>query len=112
MTIPGFPNVPYVLTNEQQHRKALADTVNRINQGKFNATVDLTLAGSNATTTTLTDARIGGTSAVIPAMGTTAHGAACLAAGIWVTGILKGTCTVNHAANPNSDATIRFIIIG
>jgi hypothetical protein len=108
---PGFPNVPPLHSNEKEHRKQLADALNRINSGKFNATIDLTL-NANQTTTTLTDPRIFSTSAVIPAMATTANAATAIKNGIWISGAVKGSCTVNHASSANTDQTIRFVIVG
>lgn len=108
---PRFPVVANLLMNEKEHRRQIADTVNRHNQGKFNATADITL-NANATTTTLTDARIGFNSSVSPGHATTANGAAAVAAGIWISNLTKGSCTINHANSANTDQTIRFTIIG
>jgi hypothetical protein len=109
--IIGFQNVPEYLPSEQEHRRQIARRVNSLGQAKVNAYIDVTIT-KNAVTTTLTDARIGYYSAIIPAMPTTATGAGALGRGIWITNIVSGSCTINHSVSPDTDMTIRFLIIG
>lgn len=113
MSVPnlGTPPVPEASANEAEHRRRLAKTINQVIQGKINATIDVTLAAST-TTTTVNDPRIFYTSAVIPAMALTAHAALDLAAGIYVTTLLKGSCVLNHRNDAATDRTLRLLIIG
>lgn len=108
---PGFPPVPEFMSDDREHRRQIARAVNTLRQGKQNVTHDLTLT-ANAASTVMTDARIGITSAIVPAMAINADGAAALVAGIWITDIKTGSCTVNHENSSQVDRTIRFLIIG
>ncbi len=89
----------------------LVDAFNLVQKGKINAmpqsTINLT---ANATSTTLTDERIGPAS-WIWFMPTTAHGATALQ-NVYITARLKGSCTINHASSANTDQTLYPIIIG
>lgn len=109
--LPGFPAVPEAMENEREHRREIARRLNGILQAKVNAYIDVTMT-AGAATTTITDARIGITSAVFPAMAKTANGAACIAAGIWVDNQKSGSCRINHRNNAAVDQTARFLIIG
>lgn len=108
---PGFQPVPVFLPNDDEHRRMIAQAVNSILGGKVNATIDVTLTAS-AATTTLNDSRIGYYSAVIPAMAMTAHAATALAAGIYIDTMKSGSCVVHHNNTADTDKTIRFLIIG
>lgn len=107
----GTPPVPPFLPDEQEHRRQIAQRLNAVIGGKLNATLDVTLT-HDAATTTVNDPRIGYYSAVIPAMATTANGAAAMIAGIYVTGLASETCTIHHHNDAATDQTIRFVIIG
>ena len=107
----GYPPVPEFMPDDKEHRRQIARRINTLAQGKMNVTNTVTLRASQ-TTTTLTDARIGQTSAIVPAAALTADGAAAIVAGIWVSNILSGSCTINHASNAAIDQTILFLIIG
>lgn len=107
----NHPTVPIQHPNSKIHRRILAETTNRMLTGKLNVTVDVTL-NPNATSTTLTDSRISPQSAVAPAMALTADGATAIAAGIHISNINNGSCTINHASNAATDQIIRFTIIG
>ena len=111
MAIKAYDSAPHGLSDLKSWCRKLADKINDILVGKQNVTVSLTLRASQ-TTTTLTDPRIGPSSAIIPAMATTAHAAAAIAAGIYVTNQLSGSAVLNHASSANSDQTIVFVIIG
>jgi len=109
---PNAQPVPEFLSDEKEHRREIARRVNLITQGKVNITLDVSLA-ANATSTTITDPRIGFYSAVVPAMAMTAHAAAELATGnVYVDTLMKGSCVVRHSNNAQTDRTIRFLIIG
>ena len=109
--IAGYPNVTPYMPDEREHRRQIAAVVNSIRSGKLNITLDVTLT-ANAVTTTITDARIGVNSAIIPAMPLTSDGALALTNGIWVTAVITGQATINHASSANTDQTIKFLIIG
>lgn len=109
--ILGFPGVAKLLPDEKEHRRQIAQMLNdQVNRGKFNCTVSVTLAVSPATTTTLTDERIGYGS-YIDFMPTTAS-AATAKASIYVTNRIKGSLTINHAANAAIDQTFTVVILG
>lgn len=106
----GFPPVTEFQPNETEHRRELARGINRLNQGKFNAVIDLTLRASQ-TTTTLTDSRIYATT-FIGWMPQTANASTAERAGMWISSRIKGSCTVNHASNAAIDQTFTFLVIG
>lgn len=99
------------IRDESQHRRDIARTVNAILQGGLNVTSDVTLTASSSTTT-IVDARIGYTSAIIPAMPLTLNGAIALDSGIWFDMPKTGSVIVHHAADIATDQTIRFVFIG
>jgi hypothetical protein len=104
----GFPTVYRGATTEQ-----LATVLDRINKGKFNATVDFTIT-ANASTSTIVDQRIAPTSAIIldPM---TANAAQCLASGnCYILGSDRsnGSAIMTHANNAQTDRTFRVLIIG
>ena len=101
------PSVFYPDDNE--HRRQIAQCLNGVMQGQLNNTVTVTLT-ANVATTTVTDARIGSTSILLP-MPTTANAAAALG-GLYVTGIAKQTAVLNHANNAQTDRTYQFAIVG
>lgn len=106
------PAVPYSSSNFPDWVRKIAVCLNAVLSGKINATTDVTLT-ANAGSTTLTDARIGFQSAVIPAMPTTANAAAEFGSGtLYIDTLLKGSCVIHHANNAQTDRTIRFVIIG
>jgi ABC-type taurine transport system substrate-binding protein len=108
---PAYQGVAPWIKDESQHRRDMARTINAQLIGKLNVTLDVTLNAS-AASTTITDARIGYTTAIIPAMAMTADGAAAIAAGIWVDTLKSGSCVVHHASNAAADQKIRFVFIG
>lgn len=106
----GYDPVPEQDANEQEHRRKIARAVNRLNQGKFNGTVDVTLRASQ-TTTTVTDARISATSFLMW-MPQTASASTAEKAGIYVTGRTNGSAVLNHASNAATDQSFTVLIIG
>jgi hypothetical protein len=87
------------------------DLVNNIMRGKINATLDVTLTVSTASTT-VSDARIGG-SCGIYLMPLSANAAAEIGNGTVWWGIPGNqTVTLNHANNAQADRTFRLLIIG
>lgn len=92
-----------------EHLRILADRINQLINGRSNAVGDVTLT-ANAASTTLTDARIGPDS-FIGLMPTTSNAAAALTA-TYVTSRGKGTATITHANNAQTDRTFRYSIQG
>lgn len=91
--------------------RRVVETVQNLLRGKLNAVTTLTLA-ANVATTTLTDSRIGGEShiALTP---TTANASAEIGAGtIYVSARAKGSATVTHANNAQTDRSYSVLIIG
>jgi hypothetical protein len=105
----SFPDAQLYREDEKLHRRHLAETINRINGGKFNAVATLTLT-PNATSTTLSDSRIGGQS-YIDLCPTTAS-AATAKPSIYIDTQLKGTAVVHHASSAATDQTFNVLIIG
>ncbi|MGI9490503.1 MAG: hypothetical protein ACR2RF_32340 [Geminicoccaceae bacterium] len=95
--------------DEGEHRRKLADAINLLAQGKLLSTGEVTLTASSATTT-LTDDRIG-TNSFIGFMPTTANAATEIAT-LFVTNRDKGTATLNHANNAQTDRDFVYCIIG
>ena len=90
---------------------AVRDVVNNIMRGKINATLDVTLTVS-AASTTVSDARIGG-SCGIYLMPLSANATAEIGNGtIWWSTPGYQTVTLNHANNAQADRTFRLLIIG
>lgn len=108
-TTGGYPGVLPFDDDDAKHRRQLALVVNNLLAGKMNNTGTLTLT-ANVATTTLNYSRIGANSVVL-LMPTTANAAAALA-NVYFTAFLKGSCTVNHANNAQTDRTFRFVVIG
>src|SRR5574343_1266874 len=108
-----YPPVAQDSTDERVHRREMAQAINRLNQGKFNGSGDLTLT-ANVATTVITDARLAQQSVVLfdPL---TAHAAAVIAAGtmyVLLANRNNGAWTVTHANNAQADRTFRYLIIG
>jgi len=92
-------------------QKRVHDVVNNIMRGKINATLDVTLAVS-AASTTVADPRIGGTCGIY-LMPLSANAAAEIGNGtIWWGAPGNQTVTLNHASNAQADRTFRLLIIG
>lgn len=107
----GFPAVTEVNSNEAEHRRELAKKLNLMNAGKVNCTQTGFTLNTSATTTTLTDSRLYANT-YVDFMPTTAHAAAAKVAGMWVSGQVKGSCTVNHASSANTDQVFTALILG
>ena len=89
----------------------LHDVVNGTMAGNLNVvgSSPLTLA-PGVTTTTINDARIGGTS-VILLQPMTANAAAAIPT-TWISTPGKTTVTINHANSAQTDRTFQYVIIG
>lgn len=100
----SYPALP---TNPDPRR--IAEAVNSILRGKTNNVTTVTLT-ANAATTTLTDSRIGGGS-FIGFSPTTSNAAAGMTA-LYVSAKAKGSATLTHANNAQTDRTYDVVIVG
>jgi len=105
----GYDGVPEWENVETEHRRKLARAINRMNSGKINCTLDVTLRPNQPTTVVL-DPRIGAGS-FLCWMPQTASASVAERAGIYVTGRAKGTAVLNHAANAASDQIVTILIL-
>jgi len=104
-----FPQVPLSIPDTGQHLRLVSTSLNNTINGKLNSTGTITLSAS-ATSTTLTDARIGGNS-VILFMPTTANGRTALN-GLHVSARANGSATLTHASSSNTDQNLSYCVIG
>ena len=89
----------------------VAQVADGAQSGKLRATLDFTLT-ENVSSTTVTDARIGGASVLIP-QPLSANAATELAAGtMYVTSQTNGEAVFAHANNAQTDRNFRLLIIG
>jgi hypothetical protein len=109
MTQKGYQAVPLMLPDEKEHRRQIAQAVNQQLTGKLNATVQVTLTAS-ATTTTVTDKRIGANTH-FGFQPLTADAAAALS-GLYVSSQANGTATLTHASSSSVDRTFNVLLIG
>lgn len=105
---PGHPAVQLSFPNEKDHRRQIAQGVNRVLQGTMNCTLFVTL-DPNASSTTVTDSRISPQKALIfhPQ---TADAAAALATTYAVCG--SGSAVIYHANNSQTDRLFTLGLIG
>ena len=104
-----FPVVPLSMPDHGQHLRLVSTSLNNTIDGKLNSTGTITLSAS-ATTSTLTDARIGGNS-VILFIPTTANGSTAFA-NLYVSAKGDGSATITHASSSNADQTFDYVVIG
>jgi len=90
--------------------REVSEVVNNLVEGKSNNTGTITLAVASATTTTLTDERIGFES-IILFMPTTANAASAMT-NLYVSARAKGSATLTHSANTSADKTYGYMVIG
>jgi hypothetical protein len=108
---PGYQGVALWLHDEKQHRRDMARTINNNLLGKINVTLDKTLPTSS-TQTTLTDPRIGITTAIL-FMPMTSDAAQLLDKGIWVDTIQSGSAVIHYSnTGGQADLTFRLVLIG
>ena len=105
----GFLPIPVTWADEVEHRRLLANGVNSLRDGKINATGSVTLATS-ATSTAVTDARVGADTIVL-LMPTTANAAGALAT-TYIGTVAKQSFTITHANNSQSDRTFKYAVFG
>jgi len=104
-----FPVVPLSMPDHGQHLRLVSTSLNNTIEGKLNSTGTVTLSAS-ATSTTLSDVRIGGNS-VILFTPTTSNGATANA-NLFVSAKASGTATLTHASSSNADQTFDYVVIG
>ena len=105
----GFLPVPVTWADEVEHRRLFANAINSLRDGKINATGSVTLATS-ATSTAVTDARVGADTIVL-LMPTTANAAGALAT-TYIGTVAKQSFTISHASNSQADRTFKYVILG
>lgn len=104
-----FLNVPLTNPDTKAHTRQCAITINNVMDGKINSTGEITLTAS-ATTTTLSDARIGSNS-VILFMPRSANARTAINS-LFITSRASGSCTINHSSSSNTDQNLSYVIIG
>jgi hypothetical protein len=109
MATNQFLNVPLSMPDQAQHLRLISNVVNNTMDGKINATGSVTLTAS-ATSTTLTDARIG-VNSVILFMPITANGNSAKA-NLYVSARGDGTATLTHASSSNTDQNFAYCVFG
>lgn len=88
--------------------REISEVVNNTVNGKTNNTGSVTLAVGGATSTVITDERIGFDSVVILTPATVgANGF-----GYYIDTYTKGSATVRHSANLMADRTFKYIVVG
>lgn len=105
----GYNGVPVDLPNEREHRRQIAQLANNLLQGKLNTVIQVTLAPS-ATTTTVTDKRIGANTGLFFSP-LTADAAAAVSS-LYVSAQVNGSATLTHANTATTDRTFNVLLIG
>lgn len=106
----SFQTPPIDHFDEKEHRRQLAQSILLLYNGKINSTGTVTLT-ANDTTTTLTDARIGGDTIVI-LVPTTANAMTLSAYYQTYPNVTKGQAVLNHASDAAADQTHAYVLIG
>lgn len=107
----GRSRVPEVMPDHTEHRRQIARRLNDVIGGKMDVGFDVQLT-SNSGSTTVNDARIGYYSCIIACGALTPNAKADLAAGIQISGMIKGQCTINHRNSSDGNRWIRLAILG
>lgn len=110
MTQKGYTAVPVMLSNEKEHRRQIAQLANNLLAGKSNNVVQVTL-NANATSTTITDARIGANT-FIGFTPLTTNASAAVTSGMHVYSQQNGSAVLVHPSSPNVDQTFNVVLIG
>ena len=109
MATSSYKTVPLSVPDQSVHLRRLSLALNNTIAGKINSTGSATLTAS-ATTTTLTDERIGSGS-IILFMPTTAN-ASTAYANLYVSARIEGSATLTHSSSANTDQTFGYVIFG
>lgn len=107
---PGHPAVLEYMPDEAQHRRVIAQRLNKVLAGDTNAVQSVTLA-AGGTTTTIQDPRLSIASALLPCP-MTAHAAAEIASGNLYFVPTKGQCVIHHTNNAQTDRTFNMLMVG
>lgn len=109
MSAAAYQTPPRFSNNPVDHRRRLADAIALLLQGKMNATSEITLT-AGATSTTITDPRIGPSTFLgfspLSASAAAAQGA------LYVSSQQNGQATLTHASNAAADQTFRLLLVG
>ena len=89
--------------------REVSEIVNNLVEGKSNNTGEITLAASGATSTTISDERIGFNSVIL--FMPLDHDSSAEIKDIYFTNFAQGSCTVNHGSHAVS-RNFRYIIVG
>jgi hypothetical protein len=112
MTVPiqrGYTTPAPLIPNAKDFARQISAAVTAALSGKLNSVASITLA-ANATSTTLTDTRIGA-STFIGFSPMTAN-AATAVAGLYVSDQKTGVATLKHASSAHGDQTFSVLMIG
>jgi hypothetical protein len=110
MPFPLAPvEAPATSDGPRIHRRQLAQAINQVMSGKINAAASVTLT-PNATSTTLTDSRIGPQSVIV--LVPTTQDASALDIAPWINSTAAGSAVVSHGSSPSADLTFAALIIG
>lgn len=101
--------VPLDWPDEEEHRRKIAEGVERALNGKVRSVGSITLT-ANAASSTLTDEKIGPLS-FIALYPTTANAAAIVAA-TYVSARTDKSATITHTNNANADKTFMYVVLG
>lgn len=104
----AFPNVPVEWSDEEEHRRKLAESVNNILDGKINSIGSVTFT-ANQTTTTITDEKIGSNSLIFLTPVTANAGGEV---GYYISAVGDGSATITHANDARNDRTFNYLIAG
>ena len=104
---PGLPVPPEKWSSV--FGRTLQVVVNNLLQGKLNCTGSVTLT-AGATSTTLTDTRIGGTSKIF--FSPTTANAAVATANLFVASLADGSATLTHSNTGTTDRIFSYAVIG
>ena len=109
MTARGYTVPPAFMPNAVDHRRKLAEGIASAMAGKLNATSQVTLTPS-AATTTVTDARIGSTTHI--SLSPLTADAAAAVTTTYVSAQINGQATLTHTSAASADRTFSMLMIG
>lgn len=101
--------VPAFQPDEIRHRRDIAQWSQWVNQGHLSNTGSVTLTAS-ATTTTVTDDRVGVNT--VPILQPATSSAAALYLSTWVSTVTNGSFTITHSSTAAVDKTFRYALLG
>lgn len=90
--------------------RAVAEVVRGLMDGKSNNTGEITLTDGGATSTTLSDPRIGYESVII--LSPLTANAAAFWSGLYISSRSQGQAVISHASNLLSNRSYAYIVVG